>query len=340
MINGILKTIGDTPLIALTKVVDAPFHLFAKLEGANPSGSTKDRPALEIVTEGLSSGKIQKDTLIIESSSGNMGVALAQICAYYGLRFICITDRRATAQHLELLRAYRAKVEVVTEPDPATGDYLVARIGRAREIMANTGNSFWVNQYANTLNARAHHKTMEEILNALDGELDYFICCASSCGTLRGCAEYLRGLKVNRTKMCAVDAPGSVIFDGKGGKRLIPGHGAGIRPELFQEGMVDRVIKISDLECVIGCRRLLAQEALLVGGSSGAALMGAHHLRREIPKGANCVVLFPDRGERYLNTIFSDAWVHQHFVASIDEREGELTVQPLADVALPSTYTI
>ena len=319
MFAGILKTIGNTPLVELKKATDVGFHLFAKLEGANPSGSAKDRPALEIVREGLLTGKIHKDTVIVEASSGNMGVALAQVCSYLNLPFICITDTKATPQHIHLLRIYGAKVEVISKPDPVTGDFLVARINRAREIVNNLDNAFWINQYANLLNAGAHYRTMEEILTALNGDVDYFICCASSCGTLRGCAEYVRSLGLSRIKICAVDAPGSVFFGGSRGKRLIPGHGAGIRPELYQDGLVHRVVTVTDMECVIGCRRLLATEALLVGGSSGAAFIGVQHLRNEIPDGANCVMLFPDRGERYLNTIFSDTWVYEQFNQSIDE---------------------
>lgn len=340
MIDGILKTIGNTPLVELKKIADPRFHLFAKLEGANPGGSTKDRPALEIVRHGLSTGRIQKDTVIVEASSGNMGVALAQICSYLNLAFICITDTKATPQHINLLRAYGAEVEVISVPDPATGDFLVARINRAREIVQSLSNAFWVNQYANLLNAQAHYRTMSEILTALDGKVDYFVCCASSCGTLRGCTEYLRSQSLGQTKVCAVDSPGSVIFGGRRGKRLIPGHGAGVRPDLYHDGLVDRVVTVTDMECVIGCRKLLAAEALLVGGSSGAAFMGAQHLQEEIPDGANCVVLFPDRGERYLNTIFSDTWVRENFGHSVDECYQHLPIPTMPTAALPYGFTV
>lgn len=335
MTDGILKTIGNTPLVELSRAMDARFRLFAKLEGANPSGSTKDRPALEIVREGLATGNIKKDTLIVEASSGNMGVALAQICRYMNLSFLCITDKNATPQHLSLLRAYGAEVEIISEPDPATGDLLVARINRARKVLETHGNAYWTNQYGNLLNAQAHYRTMEEIITALSGEVDYFFCCASSCGTVRGCSEYLRSRNPGRTKICAVDAPGSVIFGGRRGKRLIAGHGAGIRPELYEDGLVDRVVKVTDMECVVGCRKLLATEALLVGGSSGAAFMGVERLQDEIPDGANCVMLFPDRGERYLNTIFSDTWVRGQFGLSIDECCSRVTY-PVSPAVAPA----
>jgi len=334
MIEGVLKLVGNTPLVELRKAMDVRFHLCAKLEGANPGGSTKDRPALEIIRQGLATGKIRKDTVIVEASSGNMGVALAQICAYMNLSFICITDKKATPQHISLLRAYGAQVEIISEPDPETGDLLVTRINRARAIVESLGNAFWVNQYANLINAHAHHRTMEEIVTALNGEIDYFVCCASSCGTVRGCAEYVHSQNL-RTKICAVDAPGSVIFGGSRGKRLITGHGAGIRPGLYRDGLADRVITVTDMECVVGCRTLLSREALLVGGSSGAAFMGARHLRDEIPDGANCVVLFPDRGERYLNTIFCDAWVREQFNQSMDECYQSLAPSLPPAIAFP-----
>jgi cysteine synthase A len=124
--------------------------------------------------------------------------------------------------------------------------------------------------------------------------------------------EYIReeGLP---TKVYAVDAIGSVIFGSRKAKRLIPGHGAAVMPELFRDDLADKVIHVSDLDCVVGCHRLVNTEAVLVGGSSGGVLMAVEQVREQIPKGANCVVIFADRGERYLDTIYSDAWVSEHF---------------------------
>jgi cysteine synthase A len=152
---------------------------------------------------------------------------------------------------------------------------------------------------------------MNEIIVALEGKVDYLFCPASSCGTLRGCSEYLREHGLH-TKICVADSPGSVIFGGSRGRRLIPGHGAGIRPGLYRDDLADRCIQITDSESVVGCRMLLSSEALLVGGSSGATLMAVRKIANEIPSGARCVMIFPDRGERYLDTIFSDAWVTEN----------------------------
>jgi cysteine synthase A len=312
MREGILTAIGGTPLVRLTRLFpELDFQLYAKLESHNPGGSTKDRPAISIISRGIEGGQITPDTVVIESSSGNMGIGLALACAYYGLRFICVVDPKTTQQNIGLMRAYGAEVDMVEEPDATTGEYLQARIDRVKFLLRNIEHSFWPNQYANVYNPIAHHGTMDEIARALDGQVDYLFCATSTCGTLRGCAEYVRARNL-RTKLFAVDALGSVIFGGPSGKRLIPGHGAAVRPPLYEPELAE-CIYISDLECVVGCRRLVRQEAILVGGSSGAVVMAVEQVKETIHPGANCVVILPDRGERYLDTIYSDAWVERHF---------------------------
>jgi N-(2-amino-2-carboxyethyl)-L-glutamate synthase len=313
MQRGVLSAIGTTPLVRLTRVFkDIPFRLYAKLEALNPGGSTKDRPAATIIEHGLETGAIRSGAVVIESSSGNMGIGLAQACAYYGLRFICVVDPKVTTQNIRLLKAYGAEIDYVREPDPGTGDFLEARIKRVQTLLRLTANSFWPNQYANVFNPKAHYQTMREIVQTLDGKVDYLFCATSTCGTLRGCAEYVRAEGL-QTKIFAVDAVGSVIFGGPNLKRLIPGHGAAIRPELYQSGLTDRCIRVTDLDCVIGCRRLIRKEAILAGGSSGAVLMAIEQVKDSIAPDTTCVAIFPDRGERYLDTIYSDAWVLDHF---------------------------
>ena len=153
---------------------------------------------------------------------------------------------------------------------------------------------------------------MREIATALDSRVDYLFCATSTCGTLRGCAEYVRAHSL-KTKIVAVDAIGSIIFGGQKAKRLIPGHGAAVRPALFQPGLVAECVHVSDLDCIVNCRRLVEREAILSGGSSGAVLSAVEKVQLRFPPGANCVAIFADRGERYLETIYSDAWVWEHF---------------------------
>jgi N-(2-amino-2-carboxyethyl)-L-glutamate synthase len=311
--NGILSIIGNTPLIKLERVLKYDhFQLFGKLEMFNPGGSIKDRPAFNMIKIAFEQGKISPETTIIESSSGNLGIGLAQICAFLGLRFICVVDLRTTQQNINILKAYGAEIILVTNPDPITGDFLPARINEVESLLASIPNSFWCNQYANLSNPHAHHQTMHEIVTALNGQLDYLFCTTSTCGTLRGCSEYVKSQNLN-TKIIAVDVEGSVIFGGKRGKRLIPGAGAARVPELFQPGLEDEYLHVSDLDCVVGCRRLLKQEAILAGGSSGGVISAIEKKGREIPDGSNCVAILCDRGERYLDTIYSDNWVEEHF---------------------------
>lgn len=322
---GILSTIGNTPLVRLSQIFkDTQFQVYAKLEAFNPGGSIKDRAALNIIRQGLDNGDINDGTTVVESSSGNMGIGLAQTCARLGLRFICVVDAKTTRQNLEILKAYGAEVDLISTPDPETGEFLHARINRVKFLQETIPNSFWPDQYANIHNALAHHQTMREIEMEL-GQVDYLFCATSTCGTLRGCAEYVRQHNL-RTRIIAVDAIGSVIFGGQSCKRLIPGHGAAVAPRLFTTDLAEKYIQVSDLDCIVGCRRLVKQEAILAGGSSGAVLMAIDSIKRDLESGANCVLIFPDRGERYLDTIYSDLWVSDHFghVAHLWE-ESEVT---------------
>ncbi|MFI6093794.1 2,3-diaminopropionate biosynthesis protein SbnA [Streptomyces sp. NPDC051218] len=308
--GGVLDAIGDTPLIALRKMfAHHRFTVMAKLETFNPGGSMKDRPALNMVFSGIRDGTIKPgQTVIVESSSGNLGIGLAQVCAYFGIRFICVVDGRTTRQNISILRAYGAEVDVVSRPALATGEYLPARLARARELAATVPHAQWINQYSNPRNPEAHHQTAREIVELLDGEVDFIFCATGSCGTLRGCAEYLKSQELS-TRLVAVDAIGSVIFGGPSGPRLIPGHGASVSPAHWSAELSDEVVLVSDLDCVVGCRRLARQEALLLGGSSGGIVSAVERMSARISQGARCVLILPDRGDRYLDTIYNDEWV-------------------------------
>lgn len=309
----------------MTRVFKAyDFRLYAKLEGFNPGGSIKDRAALNIIQQALKTGEVESGTTVIESSSGNMGIGLAQVCAYYGLRFICVIDPKTTKSNIEILKTYGAEIEYVSEPDPVTGEFLQARINCVRHLVNSIPNSYWPDQYSNLNNLKAHYVTMREVLTQLGREPEYLFCATSTCGTVRGCAEFVRDNSL-KTKVVAVDAVGSVIFGGPPAKRLIPGHGSAVCPNLHRPELVDRCIHVSDFDCVVGCRRLVRQEAIIAGGSSGAILTAIERMKDDIEPGATCVAVFPDRGERYLDTIYSDSWVVTHFGAMVRpwEEKGE-----------------
>lgn len=311
-LSGLPAAIGGTPLVQLSRVFEElNFRVFAKLEMLNPGGSSKDRPALSIIRQALEDGLIGEGSTIIESTSGNMGIGLAQVCCYYGLRLICVVDPKATPQNVKLLRAYGADVSVVTEPDPVTGGYLHARLKHVRKLLRETPNSYWPNQYTNSRNAEAHWTTMREIFQALGQVPEYVFCAMSTCGTIRGCAEYVQS-QCLPTRIVAVDAVGSVISGGARNRRLLPGHGADLVPPLFRPNLAHHTLMMTDSECVIGCRRLLRREGILAGASSGAVIEGIRKFRDSMCPGTTCVAILPDRGERYLDTIYSDQWVAAH----------------------------
>jgi cysteine synthase A len=318
--EGLFAAIGNTPLIELRRLFSgASFRVFAKLEGLNAGGSSKDRPAFRIIREAMLEGLLSRDSVVVESSSGNMGIGLAQACKMFGLTFVCVVDPRAARQNLRIIRAYGATIDYVTEPDPETGDFLTARLNRVRQLIADNEHAFWPNQYANAHNAGSHYaSTIQEIVHALDGRLDYLFCAVSTCGTIRGCAQYLRERKLP-VKVVAVDAVGSVIFPGgERGKRLIPGLGAGIQPPLNDPSLIDEVVYVSDEDCVVGCRQLAGEEAILAGGSSGGVVRAVQKLAGKVPRGAVCAAILPDRGERYLETVFSDQWVRENLGTHVD----------------------
>jgi N-(2-amino-2-carboxyethyl)-L-glutamate synthase len=310
--TGLLSTIGNTPLVELKKLYpDLSSRLYAKLEMFNPGGSTKDRTARLMISRALAEGKITQNSTIVESSSGNMAIGLAQTCRYLGLNLIVVTDPKINSRTLDLLRVYGARIERVTEPD-ASGNYLKNRLKRVRQLLETIPDSYWPNQYSNDLNPAAHCETMKEIVNSCPEPPDYILAATSTCGTIMGCADFIRKHHLN-TKVVAVDAAGSVIFGPSKGRRLIPGHGAGRKSDLLDESCIDHVFHISDRECAIGCRRLLNREAILAGGSAGAVVMAAEKLQTIIPEGSTCAMIFSDSGERYLDTIYNDRWVESHF---------------------------
>ncbi|MEU3628603.1 2,3-diaminopropionate biosynthesis protein SbnA [Amycolatopsis coloradensis] len=322
---GVLATIGATPLVELTKLhPSAGFRLFAKLEGHNPGGSSKDRAALSMLAGEVRAGRLVAGrSVVVESSSGNLGIGMAQVCRYFGIRFICVVDPRTSKQNIAIMRALGAEIELIEDVDPVTGDYLPVRLRRIRELTETLDHAYWPDQYSNPGNPLAHHTTMREIVEQVPGGLDFLFCATSSCGTLRGCAEYARANDLPVT-IVAVDAAGSAIFADTPGPRLIPGHGAAVRPAHHADDLADLVVHITDVDSVRGCRRLAAREAILAGGSSGAVVAAVDSVRDLVPPGATCALVLPDRGERYLDTIYDDTWVATHF--------GEVPVEGLTRV--------
>ena len=307
---SILDTIGGTPLVRISRLYNTKAKVFAKLESQNPGGSIKDRTAVQLIEHALCTGELKEGDHVIESSSGNMAIGLAQACLYYGLKLTVVVDVLANKHTLKILRAYGVNIDIIEQPAPI-GGFLTARLNRVKELVENTYNAFWPNQYGNPQNPLAHKQTMKEILDTLEGNLDYLFAATSTCGTLMGCANYVVENNL-RTKVIAVDAVGSVIFGQEPQERKIPGHGAGRTSSFLCKSIIDDVVHVTDEGCIEGCRSLLEQEAILSGGSSGAVVTALKQYLPKIEKGATCAMILCDRGERYLDTIYNEEWVSQN----------------------------
>ncbi|WP_339879171.1 2,3-diaminopropionate biosynthesis protein SbnA [uncultured Algoriphagus sp.] len=309
--SRILDAVGFTPMIRLNRLfADSQFKIFAKMESFNPGGSIKDRTALQLITHAMENGKLKKGDTVVESSSGNMAIGLAQTCKYFGLNLEVVVDPMVNKLNVKIIKAYGGKVNFVDTP-AKVGGFLQARLDRVQEILDSNPRSFWTNQYGNIQNPAAHKQTMHEIIKDLGQAPDYLFAATSTCGTLMGCVEYIKANRL-KTKIIAVDALGSVIFGLPPGERKIPGHGAGRKSQFLKVESIFDVVHVSDAECVEGCHRLLNTEAILCGGSSGAVTYAVQKLIPSLPTGSTVAMILCDRGERYLDTIYNEDWVSEN----------------------------
>lgn len=251
---------------------------------------------------------------IIESSSGNLGVALSFVCASKGIRFTCVTDPNAAPTNLRLMTAMGANVVVITHRDE-NGGFLQSRINYIQSRLQKEPQLIWTNQYANAACKRAHQRwTYPAMLSAFP-RIDYLF--VGSSGTLMGCCEYFAEHSPG-TQVIGVDSCGSVTFSGVASARHIPGIGSSRRPELFDPALPHRLIQIEETETLRMCRYVRDHYGLLLGGSTGTVLAAVKQMRRDIPAGAVVVALSPDSGERYVDGVYDDAWVAQRFPTYFD----------------------
>lgn len=309
ILHSILDRIGETPLVRLSRLFrDSRCEVLAKLELFNPGGSVKDRPARSIVERGLADGSIRTNSHIVESSSGNLAIALAMVCRIHGLRFTAVVDPKVSPINLRIIQCYGGNIELVTEKD-RQGGYLETRIERVKHMLREQPDVVWTNQYANDRNWQSHyHGEGEEILRDLDRPLDYLVLGVSTSGTLHGIARRLREAWPNM-KVVAVDALGSVLFGTPPYPRDLPGLGASRVPELLQRDEIDQAIHIDDYESAVACRELVKHEGIFAGGSSGSVVAAIQRLSSQVPSGARILTVLPDRGERYLDTVYDDEWL-------------------------------
>jgi cysteine synthase A len=298
------------------------YPLFLKCEGFNFAGSIKLKPAAEMVEAAEQAGILTPRSVLVESSSGNLGVALSMIAASKGYRFLCVTDSRCNLSTRLLMEALGGKVHMITEPDPVSG-FLGARLSYVRALCASDERYVWLNQYSNPGNWLAHyHRTAPAIARSFP-DLDVLFVGAGTTGTLMGCARFFREWH-RPVRIVAVDSVGSVTFGGAPGRRMIPGLGTSVRPQLLDESYVDEVLHIAEVDTIRACHRL-ARTGFLFGGSTGTVVSGAvDWLARHSMPGLNAVAIASDLGERYLDTIYQANWVHDLYGEEV-LRPSELT---------------
>lgn len=298
--------------------------LFLKCEGFNFAGSIKVKAAAEMVQSAERDGVLRPGSILVESSSGNLGVALSMIAASKGYGFLCVTDSRCNLSTRLLMKALGSQVHVITEPDPVSG-FLGARIDYVRAACASDERYVWLNQYTNPGNWKAHYRTTAPAIARQFPDLDVLFVGAGTTGTLMGCARFFREWR-RPVKVVAIDAVGSVTFGGEPGRRMIPGLGTSVRPTLLDESYIDDVVLVEEADTIRACNRL-ARSGFLFGGSTGTVVSGATSwlARNGAPAGA-AVTIAPDFGERYLDTIYQTSWVRDLYGEDVLN-----TGQPTAD---------
>lgn len=295
--NNMTELIGNTPLVKINKLSNA--NILAKVESFNPAGSIKDRPALNMIEKAEQDGLINKDTIIIEPTSGNTGIGLAMVCAIKGYKMILTMPETMSLERRKLLQAYSAEL-VLT--DGAKG--MQGAVDKAIELSQKYPNSFIPQQFDNPANPDAHIKTTaEEIWRDTDGKVDVIIAGVGTGGTITGIAKGLKRHNPN-IKTIAVEPDSSQVLAGKpAGSHKIQGIGANFVPKNFDYNVVDEIIPVSDEDAIETARKLAKEEGILCGISSGAAMYAAIEIsKRPEYKNKMIVVILPDLGERYLSS--------------------------------------
>jgi cystathionine beta-synthase len=331
--ESVLELVGNTPLVKLQKVAQhVKANIYVKLEYMNPGASVKDRPALQIIADAEESGQLKPGGTIVEATSGNTGMGLALAAAIKGYRCIFVMPDKMSDEKIKSLRAMGARVVVTptaVEPEDPRSYYNVAR-----RLAEESPGGFLANQYHNQSNVDAHYvQTGPEIWEQTDGEIDVFVSSIGTGGTISGTGKYLKEQNPD-VQILAVDPVGSIYYDYfKTGKitdastYLVEGFGEDFIPGTMHFDVVDEVVRVSDKECFDWTRRLVREEAILAGGSSGGAVCGAVKYAERYDKEMNMVVIMCDHATRYLSKIFDDDWMREN--GFLGDEFGDATVSDL-----------
>jgi cystathionine beta-synthase len=335
--DSVTDLIGNTPIVRLRRMMEVerlPCVLAMKMETTNPGGSSKDRPALEMILAAERDGSLRPGGTIVEPTSGNTGVGLAIVAAQRGYRCVFVMTDKTAPEKVSLLRAYGAEVvvcPVAVQPDDPQSYYKVA------ERLTTERDAFRPNQYANPSNPAAHEKTTgPELWRQTAGRITHFVAGAGTCGSLTGTALYLKEQNP-AIKIIAADPVGSVFSGGSGRPYLVEGVGEDFFPDAWAPELYDEVIAISDEESFLTARRVSQVEGILIGGSGGMAVAAAIKVARRAEPDDIVVVFNPDSGRGYLSRVFDDEWMANYgFLRECDQCVGAVldTRSPTLDSLL------
>lgn len=309
--TNILQAIGNTPLVKLNKVTkEFEANVYAKCEFLNPGGSVKDRIGYRMVEDAEKSGRIKPGDTLIEPTSGNTGIGIALAGAVKGYRVIITLPEKMSQEKQVTLAALGA--EIIRTPTEAAWDAPDSHIGVAKKLQREMKNAHILDQYSNPSNWKAHYEgTGEEILRDL-GKVDMAVLTAGTGGTLTGVARRLREANP-QVKIIGVDPVGSILGGGTEIKSyLVEGIGYDFVPEVLDRSLVDHWVKTEDRQSFLMARRMIREEGLLCGGSSGSAMLGVMAHAGQLKKGQNCVVILADGIRNYMTKFIDDKWMKQH----------------------------
>ena len=280
------------------------------MEVFNPAGSSKDRTARSLIEDAEAKGQISASTIILESTSGNLGIALSRVCKERGYPFVAVIDPNTTPESIGMMREMGAQIEMVNERSNS-GGYLIGRLERVQQLCETSSRYLWLNQYANPANPYIHYATTApEIYSQMNREVDAIFVAVSTGGTLAGIAKYFREVSP-ATKIVAVDAVGSVIFGGPPGPRRLTGIGSARSSDFLQKSHYDFVYSVTDEDAFMFCRTLFDRTRIKIGGSSGAVLIACTDFIFSRSEIENVVCLCADGGQNYDSTIFNESWLKE-----------------------------
>ena len=312
-LRQVMEEIGNTPMSSIYLVIRGEAHkVHLKLEGYNPTGSMKARTGYALLQNILRnvSEEAPRNFTVIESTSGNLGVALALFCAAYRVPFVAVVDPKTTAENLRTLQVLGARIEMVQQPD-STGGYLLSRLRRVRELCESRPEYIWTNQYMNLANPLVHYtSTGPEIYQQMGGQVDVIFLPVSTGGTLAGVGRFFRE-KSPKTRIIGVDAFGSVIFGNPPAPRKLTGIGSSQTSSFLTPDLFDDYLLVNDIEAFAFCRALDDANGCRLGGSSGAVLAACARYLEAHPEANQVVCMCADRGENYASSIYNDQWLHQ-----------------------------